>query len=195
MIEGRSSCDAGAVSRKVEARFCSPMEPGNPNMSSAEASTCLTASMENKPTRVLVVEDEKLVNWSLVTSLTKWGFAVHPVFNGWDAVKEFQKCGFDVVLLDYRLPDLDGLAVARQIRHVQPDAVIVLLTSFPLSELPPDRSLINYYFNKPLDLGQLRTDLKRISNKQGLENGADGLLRWGGARSTRIGAFWRNKDL
>ena len=146
-------------------------------MSSAEASTCLTASMENKPTRVLVVEDEKLVNWSLVTSLTKWGFAVHPVFTGWDAVKEFQKCGFDVVLLDYQLPDLDGLAVARQIRHLQPDAVIVLLTSFPLSELPPDRSLINYYFNKPLDLGQLRTDLKRISNKQGLENEGDGLLR------------------
>jgi DNA-binding response OmpR family regulator len=43
-----------------------------------------------------------------VTSLTKWGFAVHPVFTGHDAVKELQNCGFDVVLLDYQLPDLDG---------------------------------------------------------------------------------------
>jgi DNA-binding response OmpR family regulator len=145
-------------------------------MSSAEASSCSTASRARKQTRVLVVEDEKLVNWALVTSLTKWGFAVHPVFTGWDAVKEFQKCGFDVVLLDYQLPDLDGLAVARQIRHLQPDAVIVLLTSFPLSELPPDRSLINYYCNKPVDLGQLRTDLKRISNKEELGNEGDRLL-------------------
>ena len=139
-------------------------------MSSAEASTCLTASMVTKQTTVLVVEDQKLVNWSLVTSLAKWGFAAHPVFTGCDAVKEFQKCGFDVVLLDYQLPDLDGLAVARQIRRLQPDAVIVLLTSFQLNELPLDRGLINYYFNKPLDLEQLRRDLKRISKKQELEN-------------------------
>jgi DNA-binding response OmpR family regulator len=145
-------------------------------MYSAKASSSLTTAMSSKHTRVLVVEDEKLVNWSLVTSLTRWGFAVHPVFTGRDAVKELQKCGFDVVLLDYQLPDLDGLAVARQIRHLQPDTVIVLLTSFQFSELPPDRGLINYYFNKPLDLGQLRRDLNRISNKQELENEGDGLL-------------------
>jgi CheY-like chemotaxis protein len=132
--------------------------------------------MARKQTRVLVVEDEKLVNWSLVTSLTNWGFAVHPVFTGYEAVKELQKCGFDVVLLDYQLPDLDGLAVARQIRHLQPDAVIVLLTSLQLSELPPDRAPINYYFNKPLDLVQLRRDLKRISHKQEMENAGDGLI-------------------
>jgi hypothetical protein len=60
---------------------------------------------------------------------------------------------------------------------LQPDAVIVLLTSFQLSKLPPDRSLIiNHYFNKPLDLGQLCGDLKRISNKQELENEGDDLL-------------------
>jgi DNA-binding response OmpR family regulator len=132
--------------------------------------------MATKPTRVLVVEDEKLVNWSLVTSLTKWGFAVHPVFTGRDAIKELQKYGFDVVLLDYHLPDLDGLSVARHIRHLQPDAVIVLLTSLQLSELPPDRGPINYYFNKPLDLRQLHRDLKRISHKQELENAGDSLL-------------------
>src|SRR5688572_22547609 len=143
-------------------------------MSSAEPSSCL-ASMTGKQARVLVVEDKKLVNWSLVTSLTKWGFAAHPAFTGCDAVNEFQKCRFDVVLLDYQLPDLDGLAVARQMRRLQPDAVIVLLTSFRLSELPLEPGLINYYFNKPLDLGQLRSDLRQISKKQELENKGDGL--------------------
>lgn len=145
-------------------------------MSFPKASSCLADSVATKQTRVLVVEDEKLVNWSLVTSLTKEGFAVHPVFTGRDAVKELHKCGFDVVLLDYRLPDLDGLAVAREVRHLHPGAVIVLLTSFQVRELPPDRGLIDYYFNKPLDLGRLRTDLKRISNKQERENEGNGLL-------------------
>ena len=120
--------------------------------------------MATEQTKVLVVEDEKLVNWSLVTSLTQWGFAVHSVFNGRDAVNELDKSGFDVVLLDYQLPDMDGLSVARRVRHLQPDAVVVLLTSFQLSELPPEQGLIDYYLNKPVDLGQLRRDLIRMSD-------------------------------
>ena len=135
-------------------------------MFAVNTSTGLTDSMSTKQPRVLVVEDEKLVNWSLVTSLTKWGFAVHPVFTGRDAINELDKSGFEVVLLDYQLPDLDGLSVARRVRYLQPDAVIVLLTSFQLSELP-EQGLIDYDFNKPVDLGQLCRDLIRISDAPG----------------------------
>ena len=56
-----------------------------------------------------------------------------------------------------------------------PTPIIVLLTSFQLNELPLEPGLINYYFNKPLDLGQLRSDLRRISNKK-LANEGAGLL-------------------
>ena len=125
--------------------------------------------MVRKQTRVLIVEDEKLVSWSLATSLTMWGFSVHPVFTGNDALNELDKRGFDVVLLDYHLPDLDGLSVARRVRHLQPHAVIVLLTSFQLSELPREAGLIDYYFNKPVNLGQLHRDLVQISNRPKLE--------------------------
>ena len=115
---------------------------------------------------VLVVEDDKLLNWSLASSLSKWGFNVQPVFNGNDAVSQLGKSGFDVVLLDYQLPDLDGLSVARQVRKTQPDAVIFLVTAFQLNELPVDVGLIDDYFNKPLDLQQIHLALNNLSNSR-----------------------------
>jgi len=116
---------------------------------------------------VLIVEDEKLLNWSLVESLSKWGFDVHPVFTGNDAVAKLDNLGFDIILLDYQLPDLDGLEVARRVRKIQPNAVIFLVTAFQLSELPVDEGLIDVYFNKPLDLRQLHHALKTASNWRG----------------------------
>jgi DNA-binding response OmpR family regulator len=111
---------------------------------------------------VLVVEDEKLVNWSLAKSLAKWGYQVQPVFNGKDAVAELDRAGFDVILLDYQLPDTDGLEVARRVRKTQPNAVIFLLTAFQLNELPLAVGLIDAYFNKPLDFQQLHQALNQL---------------------------------
>jgi DNA-binding response OmpR family regulator len=112
--------------------------------------------MGSRDMNALVVEDEKLLNWSLASSLAKWGFDVQHVFTGNDALAKIEKSGFDVVLLDYRLPDVDGLSIARQLRNRQPGTVIFLLTAFQLSELPVDAGLIDSYFNKPLDLQHLR---------------------------------------
>jgi DNA-binding response OmpR family regulator len=123
------------------------------------------ADREGRGMNVLVVEDEKLLNWSLASSLSKWGFDVRHVFTGIDALEEIEKSGYDVVLLDYRLPDVDGLSIARRLRNKQPDAVIFLLTAFQLNELPADAGLIDSYFNKPLDLQQLHQALEAVPRR------------------------------
>jgi DNA-binding response OmpR family regulator len=118
--------------------------------------------MRNEGISVLVVEDEKLVNWSLSSSLSKWGFEVQPAFNGEEALDRIEKSGFDIVLLDYRLPDRDGLEIARTIRRRHPDVVIFLVTAFQLNELSVDTGLIDSYFNKPLDLNELHQALEGV---------------------------------
>lgn len=118
--------------------------------------------MKKPGVTVLVVEDEKLLNWSLVKSLAKWGFDVYAVFNGRDAVEQLKKNGYDIILLDYQLPDVDGLQIARRVRQIQPGAAIFLVTAFDLNELSPDPGLIDAYFNKPLDLQQLHKALNGI---------------------------------
>jgi two-component system OmpR family response regulator len=109
----------------------------------------------------LVVEDEKLQSWSLAKSLAKWGYEVSPVFTGRDAVATAEKSDYSVIILDYQLPDFDGLEVARRVRKFRPNAVIFLVTAFQLSELPMQSGLIDAYFNKPLDLQQLHQALKK----------------------------------
>lgn len=111
---------------------------------------------------ILIVEDEKLLNWSLGKSLAKWGFDVHTVFTGCEAIAQLERSGFDVILLDYQLPDLDGLHVARCARQRQPNASIFLVTAFQLSELTVDAGLIDAYFNKPLDFQQLHQALVNV---------------------------------
>ena len=118
--------------------------------------------MQREDLNVLVVEDEKLLNWCLASSLSKWGFEVQHVSTGSDAIAQIEKSGFDVVLLDYRLPDHDGIEIARMIRQRQPDAVIFLLTAFQLNELSIDSGLIDSYFNKPLDLPLLHQALEEV---------------------------------
>lgn len=110
----------------------------------------------------LVVEDDRLLSWSLLSSLSRWGFEVQPAFSGEEALARLDNACFDVILLDYQLPNLDGLEVARQARQKQPGAAIFLLTAFQLNELSIDRGLIDQYFNKPLDLNQLHLALTRV---------------------------------
>jgi DNA-binding response OmpR family regulator len=119
-------------------------------------------AMGKPDVKVLVVEDEKLQSWSLAKSLAKWGFTVRPVYTGGDAVAQIEKSGFDIILLDYQLPDLDGLEVARRVRERHPNVVIFLVTAFQLNELPEHTGLIDAYFNKPLDLQQLHHALKAL---------------------------------
>jgi len=115
---------------------------------------------------VMLVEDERLLSWSLARSLQKWGFDVHTVANGIDAVREFEKGSYDMILLDYQLPDLDGLAVARSVRRLRPEVVIFLMTAFQLNELAVDSGLIDGYFNKPFDLETLERAVAGVAKKK-----------------------------
>jgi DNA-binding response OmpR family regulator len=118
------------------------------------------ASTADPNPHVLVVEDDKLVSWSLSRLLTKWGFQVDPVSTGRDAVERC-RAGYDIVLLDYQLPDVDGLEVARSMRAALPGLVIILMTALDRDELTIPDGLIDVYFNKPVAFEALRRVMAR----------------------------------
>ncbi len=78
--------------------------------------------------RVLVVDDEALIRWSLAERLRSDGYDVLEAGTVAEAIDHAEQ-GVDLVLLDYRLPDGDGLEVLRRIRDLDPDTLVMMLTA------------------------------------------------------------------
>ena len=79
-------------------------------------------------TRIMVVEDEESYRDPLAYLLRKEGFDVAAVATGMDAVKEFDRGGADLVLLDLMLPGLSGMEVCRHIRQ-RSNVPVIMLTA------------------------------------------------------------------
>jgi DNA-binding NtrC family response regulator len=92
---------------------------------------------KNSPSlRVLVVDDEPLIRWSLTETLEQSG---HTVVEAGDADSTIRSVSagepFDVVLLDYRLPDSDDLNLLATIRKLAPASAVIVMTAFGTPEV------------------------------------------------------------
>jgi len=83
----------------------------------------------SKP-RILIIEDEKLIRWSLRQRFQEEGYVVDEAQNGSDGLAKLQRALFDLVMLDYRLPDMTGLDVLRRIREDDEDIVVLIMTAY-----------------------------------------------------------------
>lgn len=78
--------------------------------------------------KILVVDDEELVRQSLVEILKLEGYEVQSVSSGNEALDSLQSEDFDLVMLDLRMPGMDGLDVLRETGRIAPDTKVILLT-------------------------------------------------------------------
>jgi DNA-binding NtrC family response regulator len=108
-----------------------------------------------KPT-ILVVDDEKLIRWSLDDRLTQEGYRVLQAENAAQALEKHGD-GVDLVLLDYRLPDSDGLTVLKKIKDANPETLVILLTAFSTVDLAVEAMKAGafHYANKPFNLDEI----------------------------------------
>ena len=90
-----------------------------------------------RPLRVLVVEDEALIRWSITETLALAGHTVVEAADAMSAVRELTNATepVDVVLLDYRLPDSNDLELLARIRHLTPHSAVLLMTAFGTPEV------------------------------------------------------------
>jgi two-component system, NtrC family, response regulator AtoC len=105
---------------------------------------------------ILVVDDEQLIRWSLSERLRADGYAVVEAPTGQEALARVAD-GVDLVLLDYKLPDVDGVTVLRRIKEHDPDILVILLTAFATVDTAVEAMKIGaYHFaNKPFNLDDI----------------------------------------
>ncbi|MEK7241627.1 MAG: response regulator, partial [Planctomycetota bacterium] len=86
--------------------------------------------MNKQKERVLVIDDEESIQKSLSLVLTGEGYDVTVVGTGGEGLEKFNQYPYDAVILDYKLPDTDGLNVARVIKERDPKVALVFVTAY-----------------------------------------------------------------
>lgn len=102
--------------------------------------------------RILVIDDEDLIRWSLRQGLQDEGYSVTTLATALGALQQADRA--DLVLLDWRLPGSDGLAVAKELRRARPSRPVILMTAYGTPELTEQAAAIGVLrvLLKPFDL-------------------------------------------
>lgn len=140
------------------------------------------------PTQILLVDDEKDFVEVLCMRLEEAGEKVTAAYNGREGLARLEKESFDVVILDIKMPGMDGIQTLRQIKNISPMVEVILLTGHGTTETAVEGMKLGAfdYLLKPADFDDLTAKLtaarKRKEEQQERIRKAEArlLLRRGG---------------
>jgi DNA-binding NtrC family response regulator len=120
---------------------------------------------------ILIIEDDALVRRTLTSQLAKKGFEVVAAENGEGGVRAYGESSPDIVLLDVRLPDIDGLEVLRKIKERSRRAIIVVMTAFDDMQTTVEAIKLGAYeyLVKPLNTAELDLTIDKALQVRALE--------------------------
>ena len=116
------------------------------------------------PLRVLVVEDELLIRWSIAETLTRAGCLVTEASDGATALQAADAGTFDAVVLDYRLPDSNDLTLLKALRSKLPWSTVVMMSAHGTPEIVRQAEALGVqkFLDKPFEMEAL----KRVLSEQ-----------------------------
>jgi DNA-binding NtrC family response regulator len=120
--------------------------------------------------RILVVDDEPMVCLALTNWLEEENYLAKAVGNGPEAIACLREENWDIVLLDLRMPGMDGMEVLKQLQEIAPQTVVIMITAYASipSAVQAMKEGAYDYIVKPLDVEQLTLMLNRIVEHQQL---------------------------
>ena len=117
---------------------------------------------------ILVVEDGQSQREMLRDFLKDEGYPVSEAENGESALKKLREDCFDLVLTDYKMPGMDGMALLQAAKELNPEVDVVVMTAFGTVETAVSamKAGASDYISKPIDLDELQLLIERISGRR-----------------------------
>jgi DNA-binding NtrC family response regulator len=121
-----------------------------------------------QPFNILVVDDEDALRNVLSSELQSEGYSVVSAADGDEAISTLQQKTFDLVLLDIKMPRVDGFEVLRFIKEKYPKTKVIMLTGFAdLKNAIESKKLgAEDFVSKPYDLVDLLTTIERVLSSE-----------------------------
>jgi DNA-binding NtrC family response regulator len=125
---------------------------------------------KQRPARVLIVDDEKVIRDSFSRVLLKEKYAVEAVESGRLALERVAEESFDIVLLDLKMPGLDGMETLRELKEKDLDLVPIMITGYPTIESAVAAVKLGAYdyLTKPCNPEELRIVVARAAERRRL---------------------------
>ena len=123
--------------------------------------------------RILVVDDEVNMRETLADILVEEGFEVSTAETGEKAVKLCKHQLFDAVLMDVRMPGIDGIEASRRIHRIREDIRVIIMSAYSvehLAQASPVEGIVAF-LRKPLDAAELLKLLSEVRNGDSAEVG------------------------
>ncbi len=112
--------------------------------------------------KILIVDDEYLIRWSLSENLREEGFRCISAESGEEALDLFRSDSPDLVLLDIKLPGMDGVEVLERVKEMDRDVPVMMITATSQVDVAVRAMKLGAYdyVNKPFDLTEIRTKVR-----------------------------------
>jgi DNA-binding NtrC family response regulator len=126
--------------------------------------------MSNDKTRILVVDDEEIVRESLGGWLEKDGYTVAAIPDGRTAIERLKSERWTIMIVDLKMPGMDGLQVLEEAKKLQPDVAVVIMTAYATVDTAVSAMKMGAYdyLVKPFDPEELSLMMQKIVSQQSL---------------------------
>ncbi len=117
-----------------------------------------------KNIKVLVVDDEENIRFLFKEELEEEGYMVDIASNGFDAIEKVKSSKYDVIVMDIKMPGMDGIQALNEIKNMIKDQPVILCSAY--GEFKQDFSswISDAYVVKSADTSELKQTIKNILN-------------------------------
>ena len=120
---------------------------------------------------VLIVDDEKNILLTLSQSLEVLQLETDTATNGEEALAKLKEKEFGLILLDIRMPGMDGMEVLRQVREIRPDIRIIMISAYGTIEVAVEAMKLGAvdFIQKPFSPEEVRALVSRVLDRENLD--------------------------